>query len=482
MQRRSKHNFNSGSCSRKAWGESKIPKPKAPKSIKNPDKPSTYMNPTISREINMAEKTKIRGEAQKILKEGEIKTMNEWKFQPEINVNEAFEEELTQEERWRRLLEPKTTKIQQYEKAKVEKERKKIEETCSFQPNTQQKSWETLKRKPKDFVKRLHSEASKRQEKREKLKRKLEEERMKDCSFKPKIENPNRIGNPYSSCQKPIYERVDEIQRNKAEYLSKLKVEAELNDEHLKFQPRVNKNSEKILTKKSKMNGNNKSSNVVERLTHDTSNRIEKVQMKADELNNEISSKYPFKPQTSTYSTMSIDNKNFYERQQDFLHKKHEKQEQHRNDEGKQYSFKPKINTTSGVIIEADPERCQETQDEKYHRLYNHHFTKAEETRQNIEEELYGKYTYQPAINPLSRVMAAERMQGDFLELTQNTKSTLTHSVHHELEHKQKKEWTFKPKINKNYQGVHSAYTNKEELKAKLQEKAFERRQKEEQK
>ena len=35
------------------------------------------MNPTISREINMAEKTKIRGEAQKILKEGEIKTMNE---------------------------------------------------------------------------------------------------------------------------------------------------------------------------------------------------------------------------------------------------------------------------------------------------------------------------------------------------------------------------------------------------------------------
>jgi hypothetical protein len=155
----------------------------------------------------------------------------------------------------------------------------------------------------------LHSEANRRDEKREKLKRRLEEERMKDCSFKPKIEDSNKIGVSKSFSQnKPIYERVDEIQRNKNEYLSKLKLESELNDENLKFRPFVNKYSEKILNKKSKMHGSTKNLNVIERLTKDASERIEKLYKKKEEIQNEVNAQYTFHPQLSNYSTGSLQN------------------------------------------------------------------------------------------------------------------------------------------------------------------------------
>ena len=250
----------------------------------------------------------------------------------------------------------------------------------------------------------------------------------------------------------------------------------------MKFKPQVNKYSAKILSKKSKMNGGSTNMNVHKRLTQDAANRVEKTQMKREELNTELSLQHPFKPQISSYSTTNLDNKNFHERQQDFLHKKHEKQEQQINNEGNQYSFHPQINSTSGVIVEADPDRCNEKGDDKYQRLYSKDYRKQMETRENIEYELYGQYNFQPKINPLSRVMAAERSNIDILELTQNTKSTLGHSVHQEIEERQRKECTFKPKINKNYNNVQSAYVNKSEMKAKLHEKAMERRQIEEQK
>lgn len=132
---------------------------------------------------------------------------------------------------------------------------------------------------------------------------------MKDCSFKPLIEQTNKIGVCRGFSQnKPIYERVDEIQRSKNEYLSKLKLETELNDENLKFKPFVNKYSEKILSKKMKMNGSAKNLNVIDRLTRDASERVEKSYRKKEEIQNEINAQYTFQPQLSTYSTGTMQN------------------------------------------------------------------------------------------------------------------------------------------------------------------------------
>lgn len=262
------------------------------------------MNPTIAREFNQPETGKLRKEAQMIMKEAETKNMEECSFKPEINQYEYTEDTLTQEERWRRLLEPKTTKIQQLEKAKVEKERKEVAETCSFKPKIQKPPQPDYKTK-QEIINRLHSEANKREEKREKLKRKIEEERMKECSFKPALKK-ERFGSTRSISVKPLYERVDEVQKRKNEILVELKVEAELNDENLKFKPQVNKNSEKLYKNKlKKQYGSDQNLNVVERLTKDACDRIEKTHKKTEEWQHELSNMYPFKPQMSTFSATS---------------------------------------------------------------------------------------------------------------------------------------------------------------------------------
>ena len=124
------------------------------------------------------------------------------------------------------------------------------------------------------------------------------------------------------------------------------------------------------------MYGSSKNINVVERLTRDASDRIEKSFKKNEDLNNEFSLMHPFCPQLSTFTskdhnrTMFSDNRDFLERQQEFLHKQHEKLQNRRNEEGKEFSFKPQINTTSEIIVEANADRANETNEEKYMRLY----------------------------------------------------------------------------------------------------------------
>ena len=245
-ERLSKHRFVSNSGAKKwnrdNWTENSNPNVQKGESKIKPGIHQGYMNPTLSREITLADKGKVRNEAKKIMIDAENKIMEHWSFKPEISPFDNPDDSTTQEERWRRLLEPKTSKIQKLEKTKIEIERKKIEETCSFQPKIQKPPHPTPHpESSKDVVKRLHSEANKRIEKREKLKRKFDEERMKDWSFKPKIEKDNKIGTARSSSQKPLYERVEEVQKKKNDTLVKLRVESELNDKNLKFKPQVNK-------------------------------------------------------------------------------------------------------------------------------------------------------------------------------------------------------------------------------------------------
>jgi len=72
---------------------------------------------------------------------------------------------------------------------------------------------------------RLLHEADLKKEKREKLKRELEQEQMKDCSFRPKILSTNTFdkSKSYSTLavvnldkfenREPIHERVSELQK-----------------------------------------------------------------------------------------------------------------------------------------------------------------------------------------------------------------------------------------------------------------------------
>jgi hypothetical protein len=59
--------------------------------------------------------------------------------------------------------------------------------------------------------------------------------------------------------------------------------------------------------------------------------------------------------------------KDFYDRQEVFIKRQFEKKEEARKKwaEEERYSFKPEINATSEVIVESDPSRGAETEDQR---------------------------------------------------------------------------------------------------------------------
>jgi hypothetical protein len=107
----------------------------------------------------------------------------------------------------------------------------------------------------------------------------------------------------------------------------------------------------------------------------------------------------------SAHSDMFSGNlKEFYERQEAFLKRQHEK----RQAIVQTYSFRPEINATSEVIVESDPVRGNETSAERVRRLYSRDQKRQEVVRELVEKEVYSQYTFKPEINKVSRAIARE--------------------------------------------------------------------------
>jgi hypothetical protein len=54
-----------------------------------------------------------------------------------------------------------------------------------------------------------------------------------------------------------------------------------------------------------------------------------------------------------------------------------------------QCSFRPQINLTSDIIVESDPRRGAETEEERYQRLYKKDQKRQEVVKELIEKEVY---------------------------------------------------------------------------------------------
>ena len=100
--------------------------------------------------------------------------------------------------------------------------------------------------------------------------------------------------------------------------------------------------------------------------------------------------------------------KDFYDRQQAFLEKQIEKREAIKNQHSDhaKCTFKPEINVTSEIIVESDPKRGNETEEDKFMRLYKKDQQKKEVVKEMLEKELYSDYTFQPKINRISKTLA----------------------------------------------------------------------------
>ena len=68
-------------------------------------------------------------------------------------------------------------------------------------------------------------------------------------------------------------------------------------------------------------------------------------------------------------------------------------------------TFKPQICVTSEIIVESDPKRGVENEEDKYVRLSKKDQKRQEVAKELVEKEMYSQYTFNPKINKISKAL-----------------------------------------------------------------------------
>jgi hypothetical protein len=277
-----------------------------------------------------------------------------------------------------RLAQPKSDSYAERYRLKYEKELEELKE-CTFHP--------TINHRPRrqsgslPLEERLHHEADNRLVVREKARRLAEKRQIEQHPFKPKI-NPITKDLLTEEDKAPIYERMDHVQRKRNEERHKLWMQV-LQDPHLTFQPEINPRS-RVLAKKEKSAFGE---------TH-TRKRVVKDPIE----------EFPFSPQLNPNSERMVPAGRFYDRQISFLEKQLQKAHQSTSSE---YSFAPQINTISKMLTAEDRQR--ETRQERIQRLFAEDWKRKEELHFQQQERFYSQQTFQPEINPISKLIGRSK-------------------------------------------------------------------------
>lgn len=142
-------------------------------------------------------------------------------------------------------------KLMEREKLKLEAEQISLVE-CTFQPQITSKAYKMKKdRSQIDVSTRLYQEAEIKQKQHHWLGQQIEENRMAEYTFQPSI-NPNSreylASNTNSAIdiERPIHERIADLQREKQRRLHELRASIELEQTDLTFQPKIYQNSKAL--------------------------------------------------------------------------------------------------------------------------------------------------------------------------------------------------------------------------------------------
>ena len=144
------------------------------------------------------------------------------------------------------------------ERQKIELERAKVEANCSFKPTLSKGTQQIMRQKAKETgvdnlqpSERLFQQAGKHQVQKRMLKHQVDEAIHSECTFKPNL-NPNSsaiLGD--GAEQRPLYERVGDVQRQHAmKRQVLLECYEEANNEHLTRNPAINDKSRDMVTKR----------------------------------------------------------------------------------------------------------------------------------------------------------------------------------------------------------------------------------------
>ena len=240
----------------------------------------------------------------------------------------------------------------------------------------------------------------------------------------------------------PIHERLEDLQKERQEVINKLRNNVEAKAES-NFKPKINPQSSKLASNRSVSIDNSQSKE-----TYTSKKRVQE-----DIIQSELQN-FTFTPNTSAKPSNL---KDFYDRQDEFIKKKEEKLQKKNNVEDT-CTFKPSINSNS---------RCMALDDEgdKFERMSKQEQARRQQKQAKIQEDYYSKFSYEPKINPTSKLMCRNstyESKAPSVPVPEETDS-----------------FSFKPKLeSKKYKNVQSHYRDPGNILGKIKEKEKEKQEK----
>lgn len=367
---------------------------------------------TVPQEFKLATEG-IKNRTDDVRREVEQRIQQECTFKPKISNYQFSTKNKKPQSKEARLRELADSKQREYERRERERKQREEEELAqlSFKPNVKKQA---SKKQSDAVTERLFHEADDKRIKREKMKREQEMQQMESFTFRPQTNANSHVD---QQSYRPVHERVGEMQRKKHEEMARLKIKNETENADLTFSPKINKKSQAIAMIKT----NN--ATFQERISAQLSQAIEKKYKNQTE--NQFSN-YTFKPEVNPNSEKMLKHSKMFNgemanfvKRQEFLQQQI-KVQQMLNTTMDEYEFKPQISETSKMIVEAKMSRAGETEHDKIERLAFRDKQKSEALKEYVKEQYYKKYSFQPSINELSKVMAKAT---DAEELVHNERS-----------------------------------------------------------
>ena len=290
-------------------------------------------------------------------------------FKPQITTQARNRPNANVHERLSKLAEQMSERQRQRESQKIT-ESAKTARSHSFKPEITSKGSKRAGNVMKT-ARSLYHDADERNMIRECTRYHLQEQKMSEYTFQPQVNAGKGKGG------KPIYKRVDDIQREKQEKMSLLR-QSVIDGENLTFQPVINDSNNS--------NSKNNDSNITttttttivdeptgQRLHSENARHVEKQMKRVEKFEQEQREQNTFKPQICerTEKLGGAEKGNFMERQAKYLELvegKRQSKERERGEKFRQY-FKPKIGKSERIVEKKRRGQVVESVGERVERL-----------------------------------------------------------------------------------------------------------------
>lgn len=379
---------------------------------------------------------------------------------------------------------------------------------CTFQPKLSKSTRKILENSQPsnvsgqpsvDTSQRLHEEASERIHYRQWLGQELEKMRLAECSFQPALYKQSRVILQDSDQDtRPIYERLVDLQRQRQRHLQTLKHNYEAEQVDLTFQPKIVDKSKILAEQRWKKQSrqpflggqqnsqSNKTLSGTEEALNILSRREEEDNVALRLLNegkrlakrkqqllfaHEQSLAESMEAPTLSKGSQKLAKESTFV-QADFNHRQlmHQERLNRRFDERKredeeriQEWFQPTVNDRSKHILATKrPEVLEEDVENRVNRWTYEEKLKIENHRKQIEQEIYKDLSFNPVIDPISKLFGKK---SSVQELYENTRGKQRQQkIKQQVDEEINEVCTFHPKINEHSKRLAEAEDSYETL------------------